>query len=53
MGLLSSLERKTGEGIAYLHGQDRQQMQQFVGESPWEHAPLLTESARGSVPRMV
>ena len=45
-GLLSNLERKTGEGIAYLHGQDRQQMQQFVGESPWEHAPLLTELAR-------
>ena len=45
-GLLSNLERKTGEGIAYLHGQDRKQMQQFVGESPWEHAPLLTELAR-------
>ena len=45
-GLLSSLERKTGEGIAYLHGPDRKQMQQFVGESPWEPAPLLTELAR-------
>ena len=45
-GLLSSLDRKTGEGIAYLHGQDRKQMQQFVGESPWEHAPLLTELSR-------
>ena len=45
-GLLSSLERKTGEGIAYLQGQDRKQMQQFVGESPWEYAPLLTELAR-------
>ena len=45
-GLLSNLERKTGEGIAYLHGQDRQPMPQFVGESPWEHAPLLTELAR-------
>lgn len=40
-GLLSTLDRKTGEGIGYLHGQDRKQMQQFVGESPWEHAPLL------------
>lgn len=45
-GLLSSLERKTGEGIAYLHGQDRKPMQQFVGESPWDHAPLLRELAR-------
>lgn len=45
-GLLSNLEHKTSEGIAYLHDQDRKQMQQFVGESPWEHAPLLTELAR-------
>ena len=45
-GLLSSLERKTGAGSAYLPGQDRKQMQQFVGESPWESAPLLTELAR-------
>ena len=45
-GLLSSLERKTGEGIADLHGQDRKPMPQFVGESPWEHAPLLMELAR-------
>ena len=45
-GLLSTLERKTGEGIAYLHGQDRKQMQQFVGESPWDYAPLLEELAR-------
>ncbi len=40
-GLLSTLERKTSEGIAYLHGQDRKQLQQFIGESPWEPAPLL------------
>ncbi len=45
-GLLSSLERKTGEGIAYFYGQNRKQMQQFVGESPWEYAPLLQELAR-------
>lgn len=45
-GLLSNLERKTSEGIAYLYDQDRKQMQQFVGESPWEHAPLLKELAR-------
>ena len=40
-GLLSTLERKTSEGIAYLHGQDRKQLQQFIGESPWDHAQLL------------
>ena len=40
-GLLSTLERKTSEGIAYLHGQDRKQLQQFIGESPWEYAPLI------------
>ena len=40
-GLLSTLKRKTSEGIAYLHGQDRKQLQQFIGESPWESAPLL------------
>ena len=45
-GLLSNLDRKTSEGIAYLPDQDRQQMQQFVGESPCEQAPLLTELAR-------
>ncbi len=45
-GLLSNLERKTGEGIADLHGQDRKPMQQFVGESSWKHAPLLLELAR-------
>ena len=45
VGLLSTLERKTGEGIAYLHGQDRKQIQQFVGESPWEQIPILTELA--------
>ena len=45
-GLLSTLERKTSEGIAYLHGQDRKQLQQFVGESPWEYAPLIKELTR-------
>ena len=40
-GLLSTLERKTSDGIADLHGQDRKQLQHFIGESPWEPAPLL------------
>ena len=45
-GLLSNMERKTGEGIAYLHGQDRKPLQQFVGESSWKHSPLLVELAQ-------
>jgi SRSO17 transposase len=40
-GLLSKLERKTGEAIAYLHDQQRRGLQKFVGEVPWDHAPLL------------
>jgi SRSO17 transposase len=40
-GLLSRLEHKTGEGIAYLHDQDRQGLQTFIGQVSWEHAPLL------------
>ena len=51
-GLLSTLARKTGEGIAYLHGHDRKQIQQFVGESPWDHVPVLTELA-GQVGRQI
>ena len=40
-GLLSKLERKTGEGIAYLHDQQRQGIQKFIGEVPWDHQPML------------
>lgn len=40
-GLLSKLERKTGEAIAYLHDQERQGLQKFVGHVPWDHQPLL------------
>jgi SRSO17 transposase len=45
-GLLSKLERKTGEGIAYLHDQERQGIQKFIGQVPWGHSPLLTTLAR-------
>ena len=45
-GLLSKLEHKTGEGIAYLHDQQRQGIQKFIGQVPWDHAPLLTTLAR-------
>jgi SRSO17 transposase len=40
-GLLSKLEHKTGEGIAYLFDQERQGIQKFIGQVPWEDAPLL------------
>ena len=40
-GLLSKLDHKTGEGIAYLLDQERQGLQKFIGQVPWEDAPLL------------
>jgi len=40
-GLLSKLERKTGEAIAYLHDQERQGLQKFIGHVPWDHKSLL------------
>lgn len=45
-GLLSKLERKTGEAIAYLHDQERQGLQKFLGFVPWDHKPLLATLAR-------
>jgi SRSO17 transposase len=40
-GLLSSLEHKTAEGIAYLFDGDRQPLQRFLGPSEWDHRPLI------------
>jgi hypothetical protein len=40
-GLLSHLEHKTAEGIAYLLDQDRQPMQRFIGQADWDHGPSL------------
>lgn len=45
-GLLSGLEYKNAESIAYLHDQEREPLQQFLGQSPWDHQPWLTELAR-------
>ena len=44
-GLVSSLEYKNVESIAYLHDQQREPLQQFIGQSPWDHPPWLTELA--------
>jgi SRSO17 transposase len=45
-GLLSDLERKNVESIAYRHDQDRRGLQRFIGLAPWSHQPLLEELAR-------
>ncbi len=45
-GLFSHVKRKNAESIAYLHDQDRQAMQKFIGQVPWEHRPLIGELAR-------
>jgi SRSO17 transposase len=45
-GLLSGLEYKNVESIAYLHDQPREPLQQFIGQSPWDHGPWLTELAQ-------
>ena len=44
-GLLSHLEHKTAEGIAYLLDQDRQPMQRFIGQADWDHRPALASLA--------
>jgi len=45
-GLLSSLEYKNVESIAYLHDQEREPLQGFIGQSPWDHTPWFAELAR-------
>jgi SRSO17 transposase len=45
-GLLSDLQRKNAESIAYRHDEDRQGLQTFIGTAPWNHQPLLEELAR-------
>ena len=45
-GLLSDLDDKNAEAIAYLHDQERQVRQKFLGQSPWEYDPLLDELVR-------
>ena len=44
-GLLSDLDRKNVESIAYRYDQDRRALQNFVGSSPWNHEPLMDELA--------
>jgi SRSO17 transposase len=42
-GLLSDLESKDAESIAYLHDRERQGLQKFIGQAQWDHRSLLTE----------
>jgi SRSO17 transposase len=42
-GLCSGLQRKNMEMIAYLHDQDRQPLQKFIGQVAWDHRPLIGE----------
>ena len=45
-GLVSNVKCKNIETIAYLHEQDRQPLQKFIGQKPWEWQPLIGELAR-------
>lgn len=45
-GLVSNVERKNVETIAYLHEQDRQPLQKFIGQKPWDWQPMIAELAR-------
>jgi len=45
-GLFSDLKYKNTESIAYRHDQDRKGLQHFIGDSQWDHRPLLNELAR-------
>jgi SRSO17 transposase len=42
-GLLSDVERKNAESIAYRYDLDRQVIQRFIGEVDWDHEPLIDE----------
>jgi SRSO17 transposase len=45
-GLISDLDRKNSESIAYRHDQDRKNLQHFIGQAEWDHQPLFEELAQ-------
>ncbi len=45
-GLLSNLKRKNAEAIAYRRDEERMGVQTFVGQSPWDHRPMVQELVR-------
>ena len=42
-GLLSNVASKNVESIAYEHDEERQGLQKFIGQVPWDHHPMLHE----------
>jgi SRSO17 transposase len=51
-GLLSDLKSKDAESIAYLHDRERQGLQKFIGQVPWDHKPLICELVRQVAQRL-
>jgi len=45
-GLLSNVQRKNVESIAYEHDQDRKNLQHFIGQAAWSDASQRAELAR-------
>ncbi len=45
-GLVSDLETKNVDSIAYRQDQDRRNLQHFIGTAQWDPQPLCTELAR-------
>ena len=45
-GLLSDVDHKNAESIAYRYDLDRQVIQRFIGEVAWDHRPLIDELTR-------
>ncbi len=52
-GLLSDLDSKDAESIAYLHDRERQGLQKFIGQSAWttadRQADRVGPASRGGV----
>ena len=47
-GLLSNLKSKDAESIAYLFDRERQGLQKFIGQAPWDHEPHRRTCPPGS-----
>jgi len=45
-GLVSGVEKKNVESIAYHHDADRQMLQKFIGQYTWDDTPLVGELVR-------
>ena len=40
-GSMSNISRKSVEAIAYMHKQDRQLLQKFIGQKEWDERPMI------------